>query len=315
MEKLAGFLVILTIAVGAGAIAYIGDRVGHQVGRKRLTLFGLRPKYTSTIVAVATGVMIALVVTGLVLLTTPLARFAIFDLNTINDKVNALQAQADQLEKQTHESNVVIARGQLLYNQFLMITPQETYADRRARLVEFFSAVVNSLNRRYAQSGLKPYVGKPADPVIAKKIDAVLQDVRVQSFLLDGPVLLVAVADENLFPNDPIHFNIAAYPDKRIFTSGQSLSSVEVDGGTAIVPNIAYAQLAEAVADTAIGLGMPAYFSNLVPALTADQFFRRAQAAVRTGRSRFYIIARAASDVYPHTGGVPVTFALSRNPR
>ena len=60
---------------------------------------------------------------------------------------------------------------------------------------------------------------------------------------------------------------------------------------------------------------MPAYFSNLVPALTAEQFFRRTQEVVRTGRGRFYIIARAASEVYPHTGGVPVTFALSRNPR
>ncbi|MGB9652248.1 MAG: DUF3084 domain-containing protein, partial [Candidatus Cybelea sp.] len=46
----------------AGAVAYVGDRVGHQVGRKRLSLFGIRPRYTSTIVAIATGMFIALVV-------------------------------------------------------------------------------------------------------------------------------------------------------------------------------------------------------------------------------------------------------------
>jgi hypothetical protein len=312
---LGGLLLILTIAVGAGSIAYVGDRVGHQVGRKRLTLFGLRPKYTSTLVAMGTGVMIALVATGVVLLTTPLARDAFFHLSEINDKVNELQAQADQLEKQTHESNVVINRGQLLYNQFLVITPQESYADRRKRLAEFFEAVVASLNRTYAHSGLKPFTGKSTDPDIAKKLDAVLNDPRVQGFLLTGPVLLVAVADENLFPNDRISFTVAAYLDKEIFAAGQSLSSVEVDGGTAIVPNVAYAQLAGEVGEGAIGLGMPAYFSNLVPALTAEQFFRRTREEVRTGRGHFYIIARAASDVYPHTGGIPVTFALSRNPK
>ena len=315
MGTLGGLLAILTIAVGAGSIAYVGDRVGHQVGRKRLTLFGLRPKYTSTIVAVGTGVMIALVATGVVLLTTPLAREAVFSLEQTNGEVNRLQAQADQLEKQTHESNVVINRGQLLYNQFLVITPQESDTDRRLHLAAFFDAVVASLNRTYAHAGLKPFRGKSTDPDITKKLDGVLTGPLVRAFLLDGPVLLLAVADENLFPNDPIHFNVAAYPDKRIFASGQSLSSVEVDGGTAIVPNIAYAQLAGGVAETAIGLGMPAYFSNLVPALTAEQFFRRTQEVVRTGRGRFYIIARAASEVYPHTGGVPVTFALSRNPR
>ena len=47
----------------AGGVAYVGDRVGHQVGRKRLTLFGIRPRYTSTIIAIATGMIIALVVT------------------------------------------------------------------------------------------------------------------------------------------------------------------------------------------------------------------------------------------------------------
>jgi len=127
--------------------------------------------------------------------------------------------------------------------------------------------------------------------------------------------LLMPVADENLFPNDRISFTVAAYLDKPIFHAGQPLSSVEVDGGTAIVPNVAYAELAGAIGDEAIGLGMPAYFTTLVPSLETDRFFRDTQSSIRQGRGRYYIIARAASDVYPHTGGIPVSFSLSRNPR
>ena len=315
MGTVGGILLIFVIAFVAGSIAYVGDRVGHQVGRKRLTLFGLRPKYTSTIVAVGTGVMIALVATGGVLLTTPLARDAFFHLQEINDKVNELQAQADQLEKQTHESNVVINRGDLLYNQFLVITPQETQADRRRRLAQFFDAVVASLDRTYARSGLKPFTGKSTDPDIAKKLDAVMNDPRVLGFLLDGPVLLVAVADENLFPNDKISFTVAAYLDHRIFLAGQPLTSVEIEGGTSIAPNLAYGQLASAIQDEAIGLGMPAYFTTLVPAPGTEQFFREAQATVKAGKGRFYIIGHAATEIFPHTGGIPVSFTLSRNPK
>jgi len=315
MGTLGGLILVFVIAFVAGAIAYVGDRVGHQVGRKRLTLFGLRPKYTSTIVAVGTGVMIALIATTGVLLTTPLARDAFFHLSEINDKVNELQAQADQLEKQTHESNVVINRGDLLFNQFLIITPSESQSDRKKQLARFFDVVVSSLNARYVQSGLKPFTGKSTDPVVAQKLDAVLNDPRVLGFLLNGSVLLMPVADENLFPNDKISFTVAAYLDKVIFRGGQPLSSVEVDGGTALIPNVAYSQLAGAIGDEAIGLGMPAYFTNLIPTLDTDRFFRQTTAEIRVGRGKYYIIARAAAAVYPHTGGIPVTLTLSRSPK
>jgi hypothetical protein len=59
---------------------------------------------------------------------------------------------------------------------------------------------------------------------------------------------------------------------------------------------------------------MPAYFANAIPSLSSDQI----QATVREikeGRGRYYIVAHAATDVYPHTGGIPVTFELSRNPK
>ena len=64
---LGGIATILMIIVVAGAIAYFGDRVGHVVGRRRMTLFNLRPKYTSTIFAVGFGMLIAVVVVAFLL--------------------------------------------------------------------------------------------------------------------------------------------------------------------------------------------------------------------------------------------------------
>jgi hypothetical protein len=314
MGTLGGILLVVLIVVVAGLIAYVGDRVGHQVGRRRLTLFGLRPKYTSTIVAVGTGMTIAFVATVVPLLTTPLARDAFFHLSEINNRVNELQAQADALQKQTRESNIVINRGQLLYNQFLLITPQESNAERQRRIATFFDAIVASLNRTYGRSGLKPFKGSANDPEIKKKLDDVLADQRVAGFLLRGPVLLVAVADENLFPNDPISFTFAPYSDVPVFHAKQAIASIEIDGGTTVNPYVAYAQLAAAISDTAIASGMPAYFANAIPSAATGPFFATADRTVRAGRGRYYIVARAAADVYPHTGGIPVVYSLSRTP-
>ncbi|GAC1451524.1 MAG: hypothetical protein NVS2B8_03390 [Vulcanimicrobiaceae bacterium] len=314
MGVFGGILLVVLIVVVAGLIAYVGDRVGHQVGRKRMTLFGLRPKYTSTIVAVGTGMAIALIATVVPLLTTPLARDAFFRLSEINRTVNDLQAQADALQKQTRETNVVVNHGDLLYQQFLIITAQESHRTQLAKLSAFFDAVVASLNSNYIPAGLKPFKGKSSDSDIGKKLDAVLVDPKVQGGLIRGPVLLVAVADQNLFPGDTIHFTFAPYADVPIFRARQPIASVEVDGGSALVPNVAYGQLASAVRDTAIERGMPVYFA-LPFAQPSPAEVDATRLKIKTGRGRFFITARASRDVYPHTGGVPVTFTLGRTPK
>jgi len=314
MGTVGGIAIVIGLTLIAGLIAYIGDRVGHQVGRKRLTLFGLRPKYTSTIVAVGTGMTIALVAQLVTLSTSPYAREAFFHLSDINNRVNDLQNQADALERQVKEQNIVVNRGELMYDQFLVITPQQSPADRRKLFDAFFAAIVESVNRRFVPQGLQPFKGKSGDPDISKKIDAVLSDTQVQGFLLSGPVLLVAVADYNLFPNDRIQFTFRAYADQVIFHAGRAIASVEVDGGTAISPTIAYGQLSGAIAEEAIGSGMPSYFANAIPSLSLAQI-QATQGEIKAGHGRYYIVAHAAIDVYPHTGGIPVTFELSRSPK
>ena len=52
-------MLIVILAITGGVIAYLGDRIGMKIGRKRLTLFGLRPKHTSILITILTGVFIA----------------------------------------------------------------------------------------------------------------------------------------------------------------------------------------------------------------------------------------------------------------
>ena len=282
-----------------------------------MTLFGLRPKYTSTIVAVATGdddrarrddrhaFDVALRARG---------RSSISPRSIT--AFNLLQAQADDLER-VRNSNIIIGRGDVVYNQFLVVTPQQAPAVRFKLLQAFFDAVVASLDKRFVHpEGLKPFVGKSTDPEIAAKLQTVLDDQTTQGFLLRGSVLLVAVADENLFANDRLHFTLLPYADQPIFTSGTPITSVEVDGGTAILPNVAYGQLATAIRELAIER------AACRPSSRTSSFrrsrphrCRRPRQAVLAGKGRFYIVARATTDIFPHTGDIPVSFALSRTPK
>ena len=56
---------VLLLVVLAGVIAYAGDVLGTVVGKRRLSLFGWRPKRTGQVVGVAAGILIMLTTLGI----------------------------------------------------------------------------------------------------------------------------------------------------------------------------------------------------------------------------------------------------------
>jgi hypothetical protein len=312
MGYLGGVLLVIAITLLAGGIAYVGDRVGHQVGRRRLTLFGLRPKYTSTIVAVGTGMIIALAVTVVALTASNYARAAFFHLSEINDRLRDLEARADELDKRTHQTNVIVNRGDLLYNPYLLIQPTWSEAERLKQFSAYFDAAVSDINRNYVPRGLKASPLHASDEQVQARLKKFLTDPPMQAYTLQGPVLIITVSPENLFYNDPIHFDFESFRDKLIFRAHQPIASVEVEGGTQINPQIAFSEVLFAAADEAQQKGMPApYVGNAFPSLSPQQV-QQISDSIRKGRGRFRILARAKVDIYPHTGGLPVEFDLLR---
>ncbi len=315
MAILGGILVILAIVAAAGAIAYVGDRVGHQVGRRRLTLYGLRPKHTSTLVAVATGMGIALFVTLVALLVSSNVQTAFFHIAQLNDRVNALQAQADDLERQTHDTNVVVNRGQLLFPQSLVLAPATPRAEKEKSLGAFYDAAVAFMNRNLVPQGLKPHKDRASDPAAQTALSKLLDDPNAIAMLARGPIVLLDIADQNLFPNDAIHFSLAPYADRLVFRKNTTIASVEIEGGTAINPQIAYNEVVSQVPRAAVEAGMPyALTPNTAYDLTPADVQRTAD-TIRRGSGRFFLQVHAAVNVYPHLGGIPVVFVLGRSPR
>jgi len=95
-----GFFIIILIIVFGGGLALLGDRVGMKVGKKRLTLFGLRPKYTSMIITVLTGFFIAGLTLLILTLMSEYVRTAIFELHNIQISLKATTQKVNILTKQ-----------------------------------------------------------------------------------------------------------------------------------------------------------------------------------------------------------------------
>jgi uncharacterized protein (DUF3084 family) len=52
-------LALILMVLMGGILAYTGDLIGRRFGKKRVTLFGLRPRYTAILITSVTGILIA----------------------------------------------------------------------------------------------------------------------------------------------------------------------------------------------------------------------------------------------------------------
>jgi hypothetical protein len=305
-----GLLVVVIIIVLAGAIAYVGDRVGHQVGRKRLTLFGLRPKYTSTIVAVGTGMLIALIVTLGALAASSYVRTAFFRLGSLTGRINELQAQALSQEKelqQTRGGLLSVPKFALIANTAWNFDLTKTDAEQLDEFAHFFDAVVRIANQQLTTPaiGLRPYTHTASEPAIRAGL---LEDMRLAREQTSDPravILFLPVAYQNLFRGEVITFSFQFFEDKRLATAGETLSAIDINGGTA---NVDLNALVGRADQTLATRGYPPQF--LYPPLINSAQVQAVTSQIPHLRGRYRLIAKSPIDLYPHTGAFPIDVEL-----
>lgn len=115
-----GWFMLIVLAVMGGLIAYLGDKIGSKVGKRKIKLMGLRPKYTSILVTIVTGISIAVVTLGVMSVLSENARVALFGMNKLRQQQHVLEeqrdrllAEADKLAREMQEKNDLLADNEL----------------------------------------------------------------------------------------------------------------------------------------------------------------------------------------------------------
>lgn len=98
------WLLILTLVLGSAALAFLGDILGFRYGKQRISLFGLRPKYTSRLITAIMGGVIAVIVLAVLSVLSQDVRTALFSMNY-------MQQQLFDLRFQVSESQAVAAQA------------------------------------------------------------------------------------------------------------------------------------------------------------------------------------------------------------
>lgn len=104
-------LIVILILLG-GFIAYLGDRVGMRVGRQRLTLFGLRPKHTSVIITIATGILIVAASLAVLSIASEEVRTALFRMREIQEALATTRLQYEGVVEELARQRAELERTQ-----------------------------------------------------------------------------------------------------------------------------------------------------------------------------------------------------------
>ena len=106
-----GVILILILAIMGGAIAYIGDKLGSKVGKKKLTMFGLRPKHTSIIVTIITGILITTSTLIILSISSQNVRTALFGLDELNKKIAQSSKDLTELNQDLNKINTELIKA------------------------------------------------------------------------------------------------------------------------------------------------------------------------------------------------------------
>ena len=95
-----GIVLILVLALMGGLIAYLGDKLGSKIGKKRLSLFGLRPHDTSVLMTIISGILVAAMTMGVLTVSSKEVRTALFGMKKLQEELQTLTASRDEAKRE-----------------------------------------------------------------------------------------------------------------------------------------------------------------------------------------------------------------------
>ena len=105
------WLLIFSLVLGSAGLSVLGDSLGSKYGKKRMSVFGLRPKHTSRLITALTGAMIALGILVVMSVLSQDVRTALFGMKILKQQMYDLQFQLTQSEANAQQARNSLAEA------------------------------------------------------------------------------------------------------------------------------------------------------------------------------------------------------------
>jgi len=93
-------ILVFILIIISGLIAFVGDWIGLKIGKKRITIFGLRPHYTAIFITIISGMLIAIISVTILAISSNDVRTALFGMEELKEKLSYLSREVELINTQ-----------------------------------------------------------------------------------------------------------------------------------------------------------------------------------------------------------------------
>ncbi len=313
-------LLFLVIVIGA-IVSFIGDIVGSRFGKRRVSLFGLRPRYSSGIIAAITGVLTAVIILIILSVASDTVHTALLGMKALQKQVSSLsnelksaelkltqlKKERKELEQQVkklrevaeklrmglavvREGNIAVRSHELLWQQ---VFPPNLPAEEAQKMLE--EALLNASRVAYSMGARPQKENGNIVYVLPENFNDVIKEIT------NSPeskvVRIISVA--NSLKGEPVFVKLLVYPNKLIYKDGMLLASKKIDGklGESDIERELYLLL-QKVNSKAVKDGvLPDPLKGTVGRISASDFYNVIDKIKRAGRV-VDVFVYADGDIY-----------------
>ncbi len=121
-------ILIVTLILVSGIIAYIGDLTGFRIGKKKISIFGLRPHRTAVFITIITGIVISILTISILSILSNDVRTALFGLDELRERqyelTREIQARNNVLLKTQEELTATTEDLEMLEEEYEIMSRQ-----------------------------------------------------------------------------------------------------------------------------------------------------------------------------------------------
>ena len=197
MSKYYGVLFIFVLIAVSGAIAYVGDIVGRRMGRKRLSLFGLRPRHTAIVISVISGMLITIVTLALAMALSENVRIGLHSVGQLRAETKQLRGEKRRLTQEVKlgEQQLVQTRTELTRN---LSATEEDLKREQAKLQDTQQKRQEAEQERQAAEAAAEHLGRKIRELNREEADLQHDYAYLQHASINQNALLGYLAQDRL---------------------------------------------------------------------------------------------------------------------
>lgn len=256
-DIISAFLKILFFFIVGSFISFLADNIGKRIGKKKIVIFNLRPKYTAVLITSITGGIIAIISVLLLSFLSKDARIYLFEMNKIVKQMdfyrNEVKILQDRYTELTRDISVLIQTTHMGDIVFIKDQPIYIYSFYNDGNKEHLYSAINNLKRivvdKYKIHLPKGKVNIDKNQKYKEEIylndivrvdEAEIRDVMKQIMERKGKRLaLIFTSKRNIFIGEYVDVNVFLLEDKLLVPANTILEYVEITDPTDIEGNFA----------------------------------------------------------------------------